>query len=207
MQIDPAIARLFARNDLERRAVLGSGTILNRSTPVYDVERGEIYRATDDEPLIIPENAVVVPGSRAITSGPGLDWGLSLAAPVIARMPSVYQLMPPRGAAALVNDKLEPLDADLHDPATWDRYGWGPFAPARRNAQVRAGQLAALENTEPAVALGALLAGSPAGVDLEQYERTFNLTADRAAKLAFLPFTTGGKMFDERGAEQFLGRL
>ncbi len=70
---------------VKRRAVLGSGTILNRSTPVYDVVRGEIYRATDDDPLVIPENAVVVPGTRAITSGPGLDWGLSLAAPVIAK--------------------------------------------------------------------------------------------------------------------------
>jgi 2,3,4,5-tetrahydropyridine-2-carboxylate N-succinyltransferase len=70
---------------VKRRAVLGSGTILNRSTPVYDVVRGEIYRATDDEPLVIPENAVVVPGTRAITTGPGLDWGLSLAAPVIAK--------------------------------------------------------------------------------------------------------------------------
>jgi pimeloyl-ACP methyl ester carboxylesterase len=57
----------------------------------------------------------------------------TLAAPVIARMPSVYQLMPPRGAAALLDDKLEPLDVDLHDPAIWDRYGWGPFAAARRN--------------------------------------------------------------------------
>ena len=56
----------------------------------------------------------------------------TLAAPVIARMPSVYQLMPPRGAAALLDDKLEPLDVDLHDPATWEHYGWGPFAPARR---------------------------------------------------------------------------
>jgi 2,3,4,5-tetrahydropyridine-2-carboxylate N-succinyltransferase len=70
---------------VKHRAVLGSGTILNRSTPVYDVVRGEVYRATDDEPLVIPENAVVVPGTRAITSGPGLDWGLSLAAPVIAK--------------------------------------------------------------------------------------------------------------------------
>ncbi len=70
---------------VKRRAVLGSGTILNRSTPVYDVVRGEIYKATDDEPLVIPENAVVVPGSRAISSGPGLDWGLSLAAPVIVK--------------------------------------------------------------------------------------------------------------------------
>ncbi len=70
---------------LKRRAVLGSGVILNRSTPVYDVVRGEIYRATDEEPLVIPEDAVVVAGSRAITSGPGLDWGLSLYTPVIVK--------------------------------------------------------------------------------------------------------------------------
>ena len=54
---------------VKRRAVLGSGVILNRSTPVYDVVRGQIYRATDDDPLVIPEDAVVVAGSRAITSG------------------------------------------------------------------------------------------------------------------------------------------
>jgi len=70
---------------VKRRAVLGSGTILNRSTPVYDVVRGEIYRATDDEPLVIPEGAVVVAGSRAITLGPGRDWGLSLYTPIIAK--------------------------------------------------------------------------------------------------------------------------
>src|SRR5437764_8896704 len=38
---------------VKQRAVLGSGTILTRSTPVYDVARGEVYRATDDEPLMI----------------------------------------------------------------------------------------------------------------------------------------------------------
>jgi 2,3,4,5-tetrahydropyridine-2-carboxylate N-succinyltransferase len=70
---------------LKRRAVLGSGVILNRSTPVYDVVRGEIHRATDDDPLVIPEGAVVVSGSRAITSGAGRDWGLSLYTPVIVK--------------------------------------------------------------------------------------------------------------------------
>jgi 2,3,4,5-tetrahydropyridine-2-carboxylate N-succinyltransferase len=70
---------------VKHRAVLGSGTILNRSTPVYDVVRGEIYRATGDEPLVIPEGAVVVSGSRAITLGPGRDWGLSLYTPIIAK--------------------------------------------------------------------------------------------------------------------------
>jgi 2,3,4,5-tetrahydropyridine-2-carboxylate N-succinyltransferase len=70
---------------VKRRAVLGSGVILTRSTPVYDVVRGQIYRATDDDPLVIPEDAVVVAGSRAITSGPGLDWGLSLYTPVVVK--------------------------------------------------------------------------------------------------------------------------
>lgn len=70
---------------VKRRAVLGSGVILNRSTPVYDIARGQIHRATDEDPLVIPEDAVVVAGSRAISSGPGLDWGLSLYTPVIVK--------------------------------------------------------------------------------------------------------------------------
>jgi 2,3,4,5-tetrahydropyridine-2,6-dicarboxylate N-succinyltransferase len=70
---------------VKRRAVLGSGVILNRSTPVYDVARGQIHRASGEDPLVIPEDAVVVAGSRAITSGPGLDWGLSLYTPVIVK--------------------------------------------------------------------------------------------------------------------------
>ena len=54
---------------VKERAVLGSGTILKRSTPVYDVVRGKIHSATDDQPLVIPEDAVVVAGSRAISHG------------------------------------------------------------------------------------------------------------------------------------------
>ena len=70
---------------VKRRAVLGTGTILNRSTPVYDIVRSKIYSATDDNPLVIPEEAVVVAGSRAITHGPGKDWGVSLYTPVIVK--------------------------------------------------------------------------------------------------------------------------
>ncbi len=70
---------------VKRRAVLGSGTILNRSTPVYDLVRNTVYSATEDQPLIVPEGAVVVPGSRAIAHGPGKDWGLSLYTPVIVK--------------------------------------------------------------------------------------------------------------------------
>src|SRR6202040_776310 len=45
---------------VKNRAVLGTGTILNRSTPVYDLVRGRIYKATDEQPLVIPEGAVLV---------------------------------------------------------------------------------------------------------------------------------------------------
>ncbi len=70
---------------IKKRAVLGSGTILNRSTPVYDLVRETVYCATDDQPLVVPEEAVVVAGSRAVKSGPGKDWGISLYTPVIVK--------------------------------------------------------------------------------------------------------------------------
>lgn len=70
---------------VKRGAVLGAGVILTRSTPVYDIARGEVIRAEADGPLVIPEGAVVVPGSRPIGAGPGREWNLSLQAPVIVK--------------------------------------------------------------------------------------------------------------------------
>lgn len=70
---------------VKARAVLGAGTILTRSTPLYDTVRGEVYRATPDAPLQVPENAVVVPGSRAVSKGKGAEWNLSLYTPVIVK--------------------------------------------------------------------------------------------------------------------------
>ncbi len=67
------------------RAVLGAGVILTRSTPLFDLERGEVYRSTTTDPLCVPEGAVVVPGSRAITKGKAAEWGLSLYTPVIVK--------------------------------------------------------------------------------------------------------------------------
>jgi 2,3,4,5-tetrahydropyridine-2-carboxylate N-succinyltransferase len=70
---------------VKRRAVLAAGVILTRSTPVYDLVKETIHRAPEDGPLIIPEEAVVVPGSRAVTRGAGKDWGLALYTPVIVK--------------------------------------------------------------------------------------------------------------------------
>jgi 2,3,4,5-tetrahydropyridine-2-carboxylate N-succinyltransferase len=74
---------------VRKSAVLAPGTILTRGTPVFDLVNGTTLRATSDRPLIIPENAVVVPGSRAVGKGKGHPdseaWGLSLYAPVIVK--------------------------------------------------------------------------------------------------------------------------
>ena len=70
---------------VRKGAVLAAGTVLTRGTPVYDLVRGEIYKASADSPLVIPAGAVVVPGSREVTSGKGKEWGLSVATPVIVK--------------------------------------------------------------------------------------------------------------------------
>jgi 2,3,4,5-tetrahydropyridine-2-carboxylate N-succinyltransferase len=78
-------AGIYEGTVVKSRAVLGTGTILNRSIPVYDLLRNAVYSAKDDQPLVIPENAVVVPGSRAVTHPAGAKWGLSLQAAVIVK--------------------------------------------------------------------------------------------------------------------------
>jgi 2,3,4,5-tetrahydropyridine-2-carboxylate N-succinyltransferase len=70
---------------VKRRAVLGTGTILNRSIPVYDLVRDRVYTANDTSPLVIPEEAIVVPGSRAVSHPSGAKWNLSLQAAVIVK--------------------------------------------------------------------------------------------------------------------------
>ncbi len=76
---------IYEGTQVGTRAVLGAGTILTRSTPLFDTVKGEIYRATGSEPLRVPGGAVVVPGARAITKGRAAEWGLSLYAPVIVK--------------------------------------------------------------------------------------------------------------------------
>ncbi len=70
---------------VRKGAVLAAGTILTRGIPLFDLVNGTVVRATADLPLIVPENAVVVPGARAVNKGQGREWGLSLYAPAIVK--------------------------------------------------------------------------------------------------------------------------
>ena len=70
---------------VKRRAVIGAGTVLTGSTPIYDLPRGQVIKPAPGQPTVVPEGAVVVPGARAVTAGAGPEWGLSLATPVIIK--------------------------------------------------------------------------------------------------------------------------
>jgi len=67
------------------RAVIGTGVILNASTPVYDLVKGEIIRKTGDAPLTIPEGAVVVSGSRKAKGDFAAEHGLAVYTPLIVK--------------------------------------------------------------------------------------------------------------------------
>lgn len=70
---------------VKKGAVIGTGVILNGSTPVYDLVRGEIYRREGTKPLTIPAGAVVVPGSRPVKGAFAEQHGLSVATPLIMK--------------------------------------------------------------------------------------------------------------------------
>jgi len=70
---------------VRERAVLASGVILTRSTPLFDLVRGEVIKSDGEKPLEVPAGAVVVQGSRSVTSEQGRAWGLSIYAPIIVK--------------------------------------------------------------------------------------------------------------------------
>jgi pimeloyl-ACP methyl ester carboxylesterase len=83
--------------------------------------------------VVATPNAGSIPALDTLLNGTRVGFSsTTLSATVVAGMPSMYQLLPPRGAGALMNVRGEPLDDDLHAPETWERRGWGPFGPQRR---------------------------------------------------------------------------
>ena len=70
---------------VRKGAVIGAGVVLTRGTPVYDLERETVHRAENGRALVIPANAVVVPGARQAKGKWAQDQGISLQTPVIVK--------------------------------------------------------------------------------------------------------------------------
>ncbi|HMQ69465.1 MAG TPA: 2,3,4,5-tetrahydropyridine-2,6-dicarboxylate N-succinyltransferase [Ignavibacteria bacterium] len=70
---------------IKKNAVIGTGVILNASTPVFDNVNGDFIKKEEGKTLVIPENAVVVAGSRPVSSGKGVAENIHLYCPVIIK--------------------------------------------------------------------------------------------------------------------------
>ncbi len=70
---------------IKQGAVIASGVTLTGGTAVYDVVRKTVYRKSAGQPLVIPEHAVVVPGSRPMEGGWAAEQRLSINTPVIVK--------------------------------------------------------------------------------------------------------------------------
>jgi 2,3,4,5-tetrahydropyridine-2-carboxylate N-succinyltransferase len=64
--------------------VIAAGTILTKSTPLFDLVNQQVIRPVDGV-LHVPENAVVIPGARAIDTDFARSMGLSAYAPIIVK--------------------------------------------------------------------------------------------------------------------------
>src|SRR6185503_13814336 len=77
--------RIYEGAIVETRAVIGAGTIITGSTPLYDLVNSKILRKVADAPLIVPRNAVVVPGTRPARGAFAMEHHLHIACPVIVK--------------------------------------------------------------------------------------------------------------------------
>jgi len=113
--------------------------------------------------LVATPSGGSIPSLEALLLGNRVGFSsTTLAAPVLAHMPSLYELLPPAGTRPLLDEKHQPLDLDLHDPGTWERFGWGPWSSGARGGAAAAPEQAFLEAVlERARAFHAALAQTP----------------------------------------------
>lgn len=76
---------------VKEKAVIGAGVTITGSTPVYDNVNGKIILPNENGQIVIPENAVVIPGTRDVKSKiEGVT--LSKSVPIIIKYGSKVEL-------------------------------------------------------------------------------------------------------------------
>jgi 2,3,4,5-tetrahydropyridine-2,6-dicarboxylate N-succinyltransferase len=80
-----ALAALLEGVRVRQGAVIGAGVILTASTPVYDIPRRRVLRSTKDGVLEIPENAVVIAGTRPMSDPWAAEQGVLASAAIIVK--------------------------------------------------------------------------------------------------------------------------
>jgi 2,3,4,5-tetrahydropyridine-2-carboxylate N-succinyltransferase len=68
-----------------RGAVIGAGVTLTATSRLYDLVRGRVLEGSAGAPLVVPQGAVVVPGSRALAGRFAAEHGLSAAVALLVK--------------------------------------------------------------------------------------------------------------------------
>jgi 2,3,4,5-tetrahydropyridine-2,6-dicarboxylate N-succinyltransferase len=68
-----------------RGAVIGAGTILTGASRLYDTVRGRVIVGTAADPLAVPPDAVVIPGSRTLGGSFAEELGLSATTAILIK--------------------------------------------------------------------------------------------------------------------------
>jgi 2,3,4,5-tetrahydropyridine-2-carboxylate N-succinyltransferase len=78
-------AGLYEGVTVSRGAVVGAGTIITGQSRLFDLVEERELRGTPEQPLVVPADAVVVPGTRPAGSTWAGQQGLALTVPVIVK--------------------------------------------------------------------------------------------------------------------------
>jgi len=70
---------------VKRCAVIAAGTILTGTSHLYDLVHLRVISGTLDDPLVVPERAVVVPGVRQVGGEFAAAHGLALSAAIVVK--------------------------------------------------------------------------------------------------------------------------
>ena len=66
-------------------AVIGAGVILTGTSRLYDLVRDRVLEGTADRPLVVPANAVIVPGTRALAGSFAGEHGLGVSVALLVK--------------------------------------------------------------------------------------------------------------------------
>ena len=68
-----------------RGAVIGAGVVLTGTSRLYDLVRGQILVGRAEAPLVVPADAVVIPGSRGLEGSFAVEHGLSASTAILVK--------------------------------------------------------------------------------------------------------------------------
>lgn len=76
---------------VKKGAIVGAGVVITSSTPIYDIVNNKVITPNNKGQLVVPEGAVVVPGTRKKETV-GLDVELAINTPIIVKYGGKVQL-------------------------------------------------------------------------------------------------------------------